>query len=251
VSLTCPKCDFEQDSGAECERCGVIFDRYKSPAPEPFMPFQANAQAVEVLAEPSFLRKSVRLLGLAALAGGGVAIALNLWGQTPPLQVKTDPTAMGRVTSKLEQLQHASDLNRPLAVEFDEAEVNAWLQSLWLARSDDASEASEQGAKPSSRRDLKIKLLDDHLRASVLVHILGISIPLLFEGQMGVHENRIRFNPTAGKLGFLPLPQATLKDAMHRIFDSPENWQKLILPFDVTSIQIRRGELLVSSFSYR
>jgi len=251
MSLSCPKCDFEQDSGAECERCGVIFDRYKSSAPKRFKLFHAHAQAVEVLPEPSFLRKSVRLLGLAALAGGGVAIALNLWGQTPPLQVKTDPTAMGRVTSKLEQLQHASDLNRPLAVEFDEAEVNAWLQSLLVARSNDPSEASGQGAKPRSRRDLKIKLLDDHLRASVLVHILGISIPLLFEGQMGVHENRIRFNPTAGKLGFLPLPQATLKDAMHRIFDSPENWQKLILPFDVTSIQIRRGELLVSSFSYR
>jgi hypothetical protein len=250
VNLICPKCDFEQDSVAECERCGVIFDRYKSPAPEPFKPFLTHAQAVEVLPEPGFIRKSVRLLGLAALVGGGVAIALNLW-QTPPLQVKTDPAAMGRVTSKLEQLQHASDLNRPLAVEFDEAEVNAWLQSLLLARSNDATEVSGQAAKPRLRRDLKIKLLDDHLRASVLVHILGTKIPLLFEGQMGVHENRIRFNPTAGKLGFLPLPQATLKDAVHRIFDAPEDWQKLVLPFDVTSIQIRRGELLVSSFSYR
>jgi hypothetical protein len=33
AALTCPKCGFEQEDGSECLRCGIIFSKFKTPAP--------------------------------------------------------------------------------------------------------------------------------------------------------------------------------------------------------------------------
>ena len=76
----CPKCGFAGKGAGECERCGVVYARWRAPAMEGTRipsPFVAEAQAPPVVvperSEPSELR--VDPLGWVAF-GGGLAAAL-------------------------------------------------------------------------------------------------------------------------------------------------------------------------------
>jgi len=52
--------------------------------------------------------------------------------------------------------------------------------------------------------------------------------------------------PVAGKLGSLPLPQATLDAAVDKLMSSPENREKLKLPSDISDVHIENGQAVVS-----
>jgi hypothetical protein len=56
----------------------------------------------------------------------------------------------------------------------------------------------------------------------------------------------MKFEPVAGKLGSLPLPQSMLDAAVNQLMNSPENREKLRLPDDVNDISIQNGQAVVS-----
>jgi hypothetical protein len=53
--------------------------------------------------------------------------------------------------------------------------------------------------------------------------------------------------PVAGKLGSLPLMEATLRGAASRLFDSPENRDKFCLPPGIRDVRIEGGNLILFS----
>jgi hypothetical protein len=55
----------------------------------------------------------------------------------------------------------------------------------------------------------------------------------------------LRFEPTSGKLGSLPLPQSTLESSVMRLFDAPENREKMRVPLEIRDIRIENGEVVV------
>jgi hypothetical protein len=62
-----------------------------------------------------------------------------------------------------------------------------------------------------------------------------------------VNENGyLKFEPVAGKLGSLPLPQSVLDAAVDKLMSSPENREKMKLPDGVNDIQIVNGQAVVS-----
>ncbi len=56
----------------------------------------------------------------------------------------------------------------------------------------------------------------------------------------------VKFEPVAGKLGSLPLPQSTLESAVSKMMSSPENREKLKLPDDISDVQIVDGKAVLS-----
>jgi hypothetical protein len=97
----------------------------------------------------------------------------------------------------------------------------------------------------SSVRDVKIALADDRVQAYVLFDFHGKDLSLILEGHLHVVNGYLRFEPTSGKLGSLPLPQSTLESAVTRLFDAPENRERMRVPLEIRDVRIENGELVV------
>jgi len=69
---------------------------------------------------------------------------------------------------------------------------------------------------------------------------------LELDGHLSSQNGYLKFDPVAGKLGSLPLPQATLEAAVQKMMESPENREKLKLPAGVNDIKIQDGQAVVS-----
>ena len=264
---TCPKCGFEQTSGRECLRCGVIFDRYHPseeppPAPEPL-------EETEEKSGPGAFIRFYRVFRWVVLAAAALVLFLILY-QSPPPNIDADPQAPQRLESKLQRLDRALRLGQPHTLRLDEAEVNSWLQSSLAqapgapgngANDNPSPAAPDQipvlpGNEPTTEptieevksnvRDVKIELVDDRVRAYVVFNLYGKDMSLLLEGRLRVEDGYLRLDPTAVKLGSLPIPQASVDRAVRRLFDSPENKEKFRLPPHIRDLRVENGEIVVS-----
>jgi hypothetical protein len=98
----------------------------------------------------------------------------------------------------------------------------------------------------SAVKDVRIELIDDRAKAYVVFDFHGKDLTLQLEGRLGAENGYLRFEPVAGQLGSLPIPQSTLETAVRRMMDSPENREKLRLPEGMSGLKIENGEVVVS-----
>jgi hypothetical protein len=66
------------------------------------------------------------------------------------------------------------------------------------------------------------------------------------EGKLGATDGYLRFEPIAGQIGSLPIPQSTLETAVRKMMESPENREKLKLPAEMSGLKIENGEVVAS-----
>ena len=97
----------------------------------------------------------------------------------------------------------------------------------------------------SSVRDVEITMAGDQIEAYILFDFHGENLSLILAGRLHVEGGYLHFEPVAGKLGSLPLPQSTLQNAVARLLDSPENREKLRVPPEISDIRVENGELFV------
>ena len=239
--LYCPKCGFERDGGTECVRCGVIYDRYKWAKVSASPPLQMACQSPDWQRISGIARHfgAIRWVLLAAT----VILFVLIVNESRRPHIYTDESAAQRAQWKLQKLQLASESGRPTFLEFDEAEVNAWLWSRVRAGERDSGRPEAS----STIREIKVKLLDDHLRAYVLFDFHGINLSLVLEGQSRIDAGRLRFEPSSAKLGSLPLPQFSFSGIVGRFFDEPVNQDLFFLDRRVSNLHIDIGALIVSS----
>ncbi len=265
-AMVCPKCGFQQDSGSECNRCGIIFDRYN---PTQHSQGPTHPDDAPPRRPPGVIRRIYRALSLASLGILVIVFFLMLRASAPP-RIPVTPEDVQRAEAKVRHFQASLQESLPERLEMDESELNGWLganlaipqaQSVGSApppkTESSAAPAGEakagNGATPgieevqSSVRDVKIRLQEDTLRAYVLFELYGKNLSLELEGRLTARDGRLRLEPTRGWLGSLPLPQGTLESAAQRLFDSPENRDKFLLPRSIRDVRIERGQLVVSS----
>jgi hypothetical protein len=114
------------------------------------------------------------------------------------------------------------------------------------------SGGSTGGSEPSidevrsNVKDVKVTMQDDRVQAYVLFDFHGKDLTLVLEGRLAAKDGYLRFIPTSGKIGSLPIPQSTLEGAVQRMLDSPENRDKLRLPDGVGDVRIENGQLVVA-----
>lgn len=202
-------------------------------------------------------RLAYRILRWTTLATGVITLLLLLH-KVPAPPVAFDSGAGERLEAKLRQVADASASGVPQVLRVDEAEVNSYLLSHLTLKASDTPSTSAQtptgatGNEPSveeaqsSVRDVKINLFEDRVRAYVLFDFHGKDMSLQLEGRLHADEGYLRFEPTSGQLGSLPIPQSSLESAVHKMMDSPENREKLRLPSDLRDLRIENGEIIVS-----
>ena len=66
------------------------------------------------------------------------------------------------------------------------------------------------------------------------------------EGRVQVKDGYLHLEPSAGKLGSLPIPRFVLGRAVQRLFESPENREKFKLPQEISDIRVENSELVIS-----
>ena len=246
--VVCPKCSSRQDGGTECRRCGVVFSRYAS-SPE------ARIKAGTAAASASGLFRSFYRIFRWVAVGSSILVLVLMLRNSPPPDVQIGPDAQKRAEAKVQLLQAASKEGRPYTLHLDEGELNSWLRpNLSLARGEPTQTARERGqddVEPSIERvrstvrDVKIQLLDDRVRGYVLFDLLGKDQSLVLEGRLVVENGYLRLQPESGTLGTLPLPQSSLKGAVARLFDRPENRETFHVPPGIRDIRVEHGELIV------
>jgi hypothetical protein len=225
---------------------------------------------------PALLKTTYRILTWTSFAGLLLMLALIL-RKPPPPDVPYDPTAAARVDQKFAVADQAKASGQPAQVQLNPAELNSYLaQGLQLQGSAAASGAvlpvqaipavpptanGEQGGDPtsavgedgatleqvqSSVKDVKVDMDGDLVKAYVTFDFHGKDLSLELDGHLAAQGGYLKFEPVAGKLGSLPLPQSALDSAVEKMMSSPENREKLRLPPDISDIQIVDGQAVVS-----
>ncbi len=236
------------------------------------------ADAVTPSANAIPWRLIFRTVRWATYAGAVVTLALLLHKAPPPV-VETNPQAAARVEQKFEQVQQAVSNGQPATVTMDQTELNSYLVSHLDIASNAAASSAAPSAPSTSRsnasspgpaeaatsgtpvpagtsaeqieqaqsavKDVKIELIGDRARAYVVFDFHGKDLTLQLEGRLGAQDGYLRFEPVAGQIGSLPIPQSTLETAIRHMMESPENREKLKLPDDISSLKIENGEVVV------
>jgi hypothetical protein len=263
-ATVCPKCGFQQDGGEECLRCGVIFARY-------FASLSARpAQARDEKPPRAGLGRTLyRIVTWGSLVLLVLVLFLILRPSSPPsIVVSADSTA--RANAKAQEFQVSLQKGQEATLDMDEPELNGWLSAnLALKRPESTTEsagppheiaaaiakktlAMQSAAVPvqevqSSVRDVKIELFDETLHAYILFELRGKEMSLELEGRLIVRDGCLALEPTAGKLGSLPLPSGSLDAAARRLFESPENKEQFRLSPEIRDVSVRRGHLVIST----
>jgi len=229
-------------------------------------------------------RMIFRMVRWVTYASALVTLILVLHKAPPPL-IETNPQAAVRVDQKFEQAQRAASSGQPTTLRMDQTELNSYLLShLDIASNPSASApaTSNANATPgasapatsasttsapvassgepvpagtpaeqieqarSAVKDVKVELMGDRARAYVVFDFHGKDMTLQLEGRLGAQDGYLQFQPVAGQIGALPIPQSTLETAVRRLMESPENRDKLKLPAEVSNLKIENGEVVLT-----
>ena len=253
--MICPKCGYKYNDNVECKRCGIVFARYHFAQKPLDQVVAVDTDASIEERKPGLFRRFCRVFLWVSL--GAMVLALLLILRTSPApKIEVPAEAIEIANAKVREFQAAADSGRESTLQMSTVELNGWLSTnLALQRERRVEETTEPApaAEPtveevqSNLKDVQIELLEDGLRAYVVFDFHGKDLSLQLEGKLVMQGGYLRLIPTGGKLGSLPLPQATLESAAQRLFDAPENREKFRLPPHIRDIRVEHGELIVSS----
>jgi hypothetical protein len=236
------------------------------------------------MADAKLLGKIYKILSWSSLAALILTIVLVLH-KSPAPNVAFDPGAAARAEQKFAAADSAKAAGQPGKVALDSSELNSYLaQSLQTegaapvatsagtstgaagstsggAPATPAADGSNAANDPSAAlaagdprsledvqstvKDVKVDMVGDLVKAYVVFDFHGKDISLELDGHLGAENGFMKFEPVSGKLGSLPLPQATLNAAVEKMMASPENRDKLRLPADISDIKIVDGKAVI------
>jgi len=224
------------------------------------------------VAEASRSKTVYQILGWLNLTGILLILFLILH-KAPPPAVAVDPAAAARAQQKFAAADQAKAAGQSgQSVTLDSTELNSYLaRNLQTDNSaaaatapplgpsanapsgspaDPAAALNSEGATleqvQSSVKDVKVDMDGDLVKAYVVFDYHGKDLSLELDGHLAAQDGYLKFDPVAGKLGDMPLPQSVLQSAVDKLMASPENREKLRLPADVNDIQIANGQAVVS-----
>lgn len=280
--LTCPNCGYKQSSGDKCQKCRSLFAYYlndelqggtaSAPRTSPRSAVEAPKSLSGDQKPPSLWRTAYRVMNWATLFILIVVIGLILRKSSPP-QVEANSQAAASAAMKFSQAESAVASNQPYQLTLERTELNSYLrQNLEIAGNEQSQTASANSPDSSSTppsqpqaeaqaavagepsvaemqsavRDVRVDLDGDLVKAYVVFDFHGKDLSLELDGHLSSADGYIQFQPVAGWLGSLPLPQSSLDSAVQRLVSSPENHEKLRLPSGIESIAVQNSQLVIN-----
>ena len=234
------------------------------------MPNIANPPGVGPIAHSqpskiSALMLVFRIVRWTVYACALIVLILLLHKPAPPA-VSTNPEAAARAEQKFQDVQQSVAQGQPATLHMTETELNSYLASHLALSGNGNGPNGAANAAPSGRpdaapnpdqptmddveqmrsnvKDVKVQLVDDHVRAYVVFDVHGKDMTLQLVGKLGADNGFLHFEPVSGQIGSLPIPQATLEAAVRKMMESPENREKLKLPSDISDLKIENGEVV-------
>jgi hypothetical protein len=236
------------------------------------MPSIANPPGSNPVSDPHSAKVSTlvlifRIVRWTVYACALIVLILLLHKSAPPV-VSTTPEAAARAEQKFQDVQQAVAQGQPATLHMSETELNSYLAShLVLPAANANAPSATPNAAPtnagadgalnaeqpsmddieqmrSNVKDVKVQLVDDHVRAYVVFDVHGKDMTLQLVGKLGADNGFLRFEPVSGQIGSLPIPQAVLEAAVRKMMESPENREKLKLPSDISNLKIENGEVV-------
>jgi len=279
---TCQNCGFTQPKGSKCVKCSSLFS-YHSDAPvaRGSAPSEKTAPRSSGVTSHAMnwprnslahLRKGYAIFQWVSLAALLIVVLLVLH-KAPPPQVRVDQQAAARAESKFAAAQAATQQNQPYQLKLDRTELNSYVNSnLQTATHADSpviaapaspvapqSAASNPSAAPdaaaaepsmadvqSAVKDVKVDVDGDLVKAYVVFNFHGKDMSLELDGHLSSSNGYLQFEPVAGQLGSLPLPQSILDSAVAKLMSSPENREKLRLPPGISDLKVENGQVVVN-----
>jgi len=228
--------------------------------------------------DPTLYKKLYEILKWSSVAALALTLILVLHTSPAP-NIPYNANAAASAEKKFEAADQAKAAGQPSQVQLDRSELNSYLaQNLQLEGKPGAASASApaQGASmdnvptvgsavppddpagafpggdqatleqvQSTVKDVKVDMDGDLVKAYVIFDYHGKDLSLELDGHLSADGGYMKFEPVAGKLGSLPLPQSTLQAAVDKMMASPENREKLKLPADISDVQIQNGQAVV------
>jgi len=161
-------------------------------------------------------------------------IVLALWHASLP-EVRADSAASAQ--RKLQQAEHAATTSR--TVMLTENEVNSVLHDR-LQKGGRLVAANVDGL-----HDMRVRLIGNRIEAFIVLGHRGTEITVDLEGKLYSQEGRVQFDPVAGRIGALRLPQGALIRAMHQALSGPEQREKLRLPPNISDLRVENSQVLL------
>ncbi|MDP3092861.1 MAG: hypothetical protein Q8N04_19475 [Nitrospira sp.] len=233
-----------------------MFAKYKVPAPSVRASLETSEPVDIVSPQRNRIGRMFRVLPWMSLTMT-LGVLLAILRQAPALPIQSDPQAADRVAEKMALLQQSIQTNRAAHVALSEAELNQWMRdNLAIASAHQAQQAGlsvPAGSAAtveevqSALKDVRMNLAGNQLKAYALFHIYRKDISLQLDGTLETRDGYVRLTPTAGKLGALPIPQATLGHVVAQLFESPQNREKFQLPPQISSVHVENSTLVITS----
>jgi hypothetical protein len=228
------------------------------------------------MADPALYKKVYEILKWSSVAALALTLILVLHTSPAP-NIPYNANAAASAEQKFEAADKAKAAGQPSQVRLDRSELNSYLaQNLQFegkpasvqvppqAASMDSVPTAGSAVPPddpagafpggdqatleqvqSTVKDVKVDMDGDLVKAHVIFDYHGKDLSLELDGHLSADSGYIKFEPVAGKLGSLPLPQSALQAAVDKMMASPENREKLKLPADISDIQIQNGQAVV------
>ena len=150
--------------------------------------------------------------------------------------------AAQRFADELQRAQSTAASGTPTVVRADETELNSMLQPFLLA-----ANGASSGTAKATFRDMRFSLKEDRIRIYALLSGVGPKdITLVFEGKVRTTNGYLDFEPISGKIGALPIPQASMRRALQQLAADPGNHQLLHLPNNLRDVQVADGKIVVT-----
>jgi len=200
-----------------------------------------NAAAAPPPKKPaSILRKIWRVIYWATIVAGAWGIIQMLRVAPGPL-VTTSPDAARSAAQKLYVIAMLAggshSASGPQRITLTEEEVNSLLaQRLQVA--------SLQGPRVGTVRDAKVTFSADRARVWALFQMAGKDLSFEMEGRLEIVDDYLRFEPTGGSLGRLPLSRITTGLVISLFMNSPMTRETFHMP-GIREVRVENGEVAI------
>ena len=169
------------------------------------------------------------------LMSGIVGLLLIFRHQPLPI---VHASAISSVQNKIEQAQTSARVGSPRTVQLSEDDVNSMLRA-----------RLQQAASPPpgtvAIRDVRVHLIQDRIRAYIVLGYHGSEITVDLEGKLHSRQGLIQFDPIAGKVGALDIPQSVMLGAIQQLEDSPDKRRKLRLNGNLSDLRVESSQVVL------